>query len=179
MPDPHDAGPIRASLAEIAALLAPAHPDVAEEVLRAHDSPHDYVSAFADRLDERGIDEPVDDLARIALVDALAAHGLLAEFDWKEDPQEIRAQLRKLESRPSVDPWVLFEADATTLPTDEFLHACGRHYREIGAALAVLDIDSDCYPVVGLRAARADELTALAARAGFSAYGLGTDPGRP
>ncbi|PVD10220.1 MULTISPECIES: DUF6630 family protein [unclassified Streptomyces] len=179
MPDPHDADPIRASLAEIAALLAPAHPDVAEEVLRAHDSPHDYVSAFADRLDDRGIDEPVDDLAWIALVDALAAHGLLAEFDWKEDPREIRAQLRKLESRPSVDPWVLFETDASTLPTDEFLHACGRHYREIGAALAVLDIDSDCYPVVGLRAARSDELTALAARAGFSAYELGTDPGRP
>ncbi|WDT90357.1 hypothetical protein H0E86_00300 [Streptomyces sp. SCSIO-PteL053] len=179
MPDPHDADPIRASLVEIAALLAPAHPDVAEEVLRAHDSPHDYVSAFADRLDDRGIDEPVDDLAWIALVDALAAHGLLAEFDWKEDPQEIRAQLRKLESRPSVDPWVLFEADASTLPADEFLHACGRHYREIGAALAVLDIESDCYPVVGLRAARAGELAALAARAGFSAYELGTDPGRP
>ncbi|MFG3397774.1 DUF6630 family protein [Streptomyces parvus] len=179
MPDPHDADPVRASLVEIAALLAPAHPDVAEEVLRAHDSPHDYVSAFADRLDDRGIDEPVDDLAWIALVDALAAHRLLAEFDWKEDPQEIRAQLRKLESRPSVDPWVLFEADASTLPADEFLHACGRHYREIGAALAVLDIESDCYPVVGLRAARAGELAALAARAGFSAYELGTDPGRP
>ncbi|CAM5734999.1 DUF6630 family protein [Streptomyces sp. EN27] len=179
MPDPHDADPVRAALAEIAALLAPAHPDVAEEVLRAHDSPDDYVSAFADRLDDRGIDEPVDDLAWIALVDALTAHGLLAEFDWKEDPQEVRAQLRQLESRPAVDPWVLFEADTTTLPTDEFLDACGRHYRETGAALAVLDIDSDCYPVVGLRAARADELTALAARAGFPLHHLGTDPGRP
>ncbi|AWL90138.1 DUF6630 family protein [Streptomyces globisporus] len=180
MTHPHDADPVRASLAEIAALLAPAHPGVAEEVLRAHDSPHAYVSAFADRLDDRGIDEPFGGLAWIALVDALAAHGLLAEFDWKEDPQEIRAQLRKLESRPSVDPWDLFEADAaTTLPTDEFLHACGRHYREIGAALAVLDIDSDCYPVAGLRAARADELTALAARAGFPVHHLGTDPRRP
>ncbi|MFI0113143.1 DUF6630 family protein [Streptomyces globisporus] len=180
MTHPHDADPVRASLAEIAGLLAPAHPGVAEEVLRAHDSPHAYVSAFADRLDDRGIDEPFGGLAWIALVDALAAHGLLAEFDWKEDPQEIRAQLRKLESRPSVDPWDLFEADAaTTLPTDEFLHACGRHYREIGAALAVLDIDSDCYPVVGLRAARAGELTALAARAGFPVHHLGTDPRRP
>ncbi|MFD4595553.1 DUF6630 family protein [Streptomyces rubiginosohelvolus] len=180
MPHPHDADPVRASLAGIAALLAPAHPGVAEEVLRAHDSPHDYVGAFADRLDDRGIDEPFDGLAWIALVDALAAHGLLAEFDWKEDPQEIRAQLRKLESRPSVDPWALFEADAAaTLPTDEFLDACGRHYREIGAALAVLDIDSDCYPVVGLRAARADELTALAGRAGFLVHHLGTDSRRP
>ncbi|WP_089114062.1 DUF6630 family protein [Streptomyces sp. SS07] len=180
MPHPHDADPVRASLAGIAALLAPAHPGVAEEVLRAHGSPHDYVSAFADRLDDRGIDEPFDGLAWIALVDALAAHGLLAEFDWKEDPQEIRAQLRKLESRPSVDPWVLFEADAaTTLPTDEFLDDCGRHYRETGAALAVLDIESDCYPVVGLRAARADELTALAGRAGFLVHHLGTDSRTP
>ncbi|NEB39430.1 DUF6630 family protein [Streptomyces sp. SID14515] len=173
MSDPHDNDTVRTSLAEIAALLAPAHPAVAEEVLRAHDSPHDYVSAYAGRLADRGIDEPVDNLAWIALIDALDAHGLLAEFDWKEDPQEIRSQLQKLESRPSIDPWVLFEAREMLLPTDTFLDACGRRYREIGAALAVLDIDSDCYPVVGLRAARADELTALAARAGFPVRHLG------
>lgn len=174
MSDPHAADAIRASLAEIASLLAPAHPAVAEEVLSAHDSPHDYVSAFGGRLADRGIDEPVDNLAWIALIDALDAHGLLAEFDWKEDAQEIRGRLRKLESRPSVDPWVLFEAEEMLLPTEKFLHVCGRRYREIGAALAVLDIESDCYPVVGLRAARADELTALAARAGFPVQHLGT-----
>ncbi|MFI7290742.1 hypothetical protein ACIBRY_29460 [Streptomyces anulatus] len=171
---PHGADAIRASLAEIASLLAPAHPAVAGEVLRAHDSPHGYVSAFGGRLAERGIDEPVDNLVWIALIDALDAHGLLAEFDWKEDAREIRAQLRKLEPRPSVDPWVLFEAEEMLLPTEKFLHACGRRYREIGAALAVLDIESDCYPVVGLRAARADELTALAGRAGFPVRHLGT-----
>lgn len=38
---------------------------------------------------------------------------------------------------------------------------------------AVLDIESDRCPVVGLRAARADELTALAARACFSVQHLG------
>jgi hypothetical protein len=173
MSDPHDADAIRTALAEIASLLAPAHPAVAAEVLRAHDSPHGYVSAFAGRLADRGIEEPVDNLAWIALIDALDAHGLLAECDWKEDAQEIRDRLRKLESRPSVDPWVLFGAEETLLPTERFLHACGRRYREIGAALAVLDIESDCYPVVGLRAARADELTALAARAGFPVQHLG------
>lgn len=173
MSDPHDAGTIRTSLAEIASLLAPDLPAVAQEVLRAHDSPRDYVSAFESRLADRGIDEPVDNLAWIALIDALDAHGLLAEFDWKEDAQEVRAQLRKLESRPSVDPWVLLEAGEMLLPTERFLHSCGRRYREIGAALAVLDIESDCYPVVGLRAARADELTALADRAGFPVQHLG------
>ncbi|MFI1224959.1 MULTISPECIES: DUF6630 family protein [unclassified Streptomyces] len=173
MSDPHDAGTIRTSLAGIASLLAPAHPAVAEEVLLAHDSPHDYVSAFGGRLAERGIDEPVDGLAWTALVDGLSAQGLLAEFDWKEDAQEIRSRLKKLRSRPSVDPWVLFEADEMLLATERFLDVCGRRYREIGAALAVLDIESDCYPVVGLRAARAEELTALAARAGFTVRHLG------
>ncbi|MFH8884492.1 DUF6630 family protein [Streptomyces californicus] len=176
MSDPHDAGTARASLAEIAALLAPAHPEVAEEVLRAHDDPEGYVSAFADRLDDRSVDEPVDNLPWIALIDALTDRGLLAEFDWKEDAEEIRAQLAALESRPSTDPF--FASADTALPTYDFLHACGRHYREVGAALAVLDIDSDCYPVVGLPAARADELTLLADRAGFPMHHLGAgDPG--
>ncbi|MYT99388.1 MULTISPECIES: DUF6630 family protein [unclassified Streptomyces] len=168
---------VRDALAGIAALLAPAHPSVAEEVLHAHDRPHDYVSAFEDRLDQRGIDEPVENLAWIALIDALHAHGLLAEFDWKEDAHEIRAQLEGLGSRPSADPWPLSGAPEPPLPTDAFLHACGHRYREVGAALAVLDIESDCYPVAVLPEARAQELTALAAVAGFPVQHLGTGPG--
>ncbi|MCX4678449.1 hypothetical protein OG413_24580 [Streptomyces sp. NBC_01433] len=161
------------SLEAIASLLAPDSPAVAERVLRAHVDPGGYVRDHADRLEDRGIEEPVPNLAWIALIDALEEHRLLAEFDWKEDSTEIRARLTGLASRPSVDPWVLFDADEMLLPTAEFLDACGRHYREVGAALAVLDIESDCYPVVCLRAARAGELTALAARADFPAWSLG------
>ncbi|MFF2851375.1 DUF6630 family protein [Streptomyces sp. NPDC058001] len=164
---------VRTSLAAMAALLAPAHPDVAQRVLRAHDDPEGYVRAYADELADRGIDEPIPDLAWIALCDALAGHRLLAEFDWKEDPHEIRAQLGHLASRPSVDPWVLLEDGDTELPTFEFLEVCGRHHQAIGAALAVLDIESDCYPVVCLRAAHAKELTSLATSAGFRAWTLG------
>ncbi|MFF1920068.1 DUF6630 family protein [Streptomyces sp. NPDC058221] len=163
----------RTSLAALAALLAPAHEAVAARVLHAHDDPAGYVRDHAAQLAERGIAGPRPDLAWTALVDALADHRLLAELDWKEDAEEIRAQLRALASRPSVDPWVLVDAQDMLLPTHEFLQACGRHYRDVGAALAVLDIDSDCYPVVSLRAARVEELTALAARAGFTARGLG------
>ncbi|MFJ4898482.1 hypothetical protein [Streptomyces sp. NPDC088727] len=112
-------------------------------------------------------------LAWIALADALAEYQLLAELDWKKDSDEIRSQLRGLASRPSVDPWVLVEADDMLLPAHEFLEACGRCFRDVGAALAVLDIESDCCPVVCLRAARVEELTALAARAGFTARGCG------
>jgi hypothetical protein len=161
------------SLEATASLLAPAHPDVVGQVLHAHDDPEGYTRTHADRLGERGIHEPVAELAWIALVDALFEHGLLAEFDWKEDPQEIRAQLGTLASRPAIDPWVLLEAGEMSLPTHEFLMACGRHYRDVGAALAVLDIESDCYPVVCLRAAQVGELTTLAGRAGYTARGLG------
>ncbi|MFJ6570365.1 DUF6630 family protein [Streptomyces sp. NPDC091292] len=164
---------VRSSLAAAAALLAPAHPEVAERVLHAHDDPAGYLRTYADELDDRGIDEPIPDLAWIALVDALDRHRLLAEFDWKEDPREIRARLGTLASRPSADPWVLLDAGDTNLPTYEFLEVCGRHYREVGAALAVLDIESDCYPVVCLRGARAEELTSLAESAGFRAWTLG------
>ncbi|MFE5855441.1 hypothetical protein ACFQ61_19805 [Streptomyces sp. NPDC056500] len=163
----------RTALAAVAELLAPARPAVAEQVLHAHDDPTGYVRAHAARLADRGIDGPVPDLPWIALIDALDEHRLLAEFDWKEDPEEIRGQLVGLASRPSVDPWVLLDADEMLLPTEAFLHACGRHYREIGAALAVLDIQSDCYPVVCLRGSRADELVSLATRAGFTADVLG------
>lgn len=163
----------RTSLAAAAALLAPARPTVAEQVLHAFDHPGAYLRDHAGRLADRGIDEPVPGLAWIALVDALTDHRLLAELDWKEDPQEVRSQLRGLDSRPSVDPWVLVGEDDMLLPTDEFLQSCGRHYDDVGAALAVLDIESDCYPVVCLRAARVQELTTLAKRAGFTAWALG------
>ncbi|MEV6625534.1 hypothetical protein AB0M83_27830 [Amycolatopsis sp. NPDC051106] len=45
-----------------------------------------YLWECADRLDDRGIDAPFPGLPRIALVDVLADHGLLAEVDGKEVP---------------------------------------------------------------------------------------------
>src|SRR5687768_10851561 len=83
----------RDALVALATLLAPDVPDVAAHVTNAHDDPDGYHHAHADRLDERGIDEPVPELAWIALVDALTDHHLLAEVDWKEAAGEIIAQL--------------------------------------------------------------------------------------
>ncbi|MFB6815360.1 DUF6630 family protein [Streptomyces sp. NPDC056347] len=165
---------VATSLAAVTALLAPARPAVAERVLLAHRDPEGYVRLYADELEDRGVDEPVPELLRIALVDALHAHGLLAEFDWKEHPEEIRAQLRLLDSAPSADPWALLEDGDTRLHTYDFLEVCGRRYRDVGAALAVIDLESDCYPVVCLRAARTGELIASAAGAGIAVHVLGS-----
>ncbi|WP_381798417.1 DUF6630 family protein [Streptomyces niveus] len=171
-PDPADGG-VLISLTAVASLLAPDQPAVAEQVRHAHEDPEGYVRTYANRLDDRGIDEPFPGLAWIALVDALHERKLLAEFDWKESADEIRFGLRGLASRPSVDPWALFEDGESELTTHDFLEVCGRHYREVGAALVVLDIESDCYPVAGLRAGRVDELVSLARNAGFAAWPLG------
>ncbi|MGW6772605.1 DUF6630 family protein [Streptomyces sp. NPDC055037] len=173
--------PAAQALAELAELLAPGRAVVAEEALFAYDDPDAYVRTHAARLDRRGIDAPIENLAWIALVDALTAQGLLAEVDWKEGGDEIRRQLRGLESRPTVDPWSLAGpedsdgTDAEPLDTAAFLNEAGRLHLELGVALAVLDIESDCYPLVCFPARRAGELTPLAGRAGFYAAVLGSD----
>ncbi|MFG1646644.1 hypothetical protein ACGFMK_40755 [Amycolatopsis sp. NPDC049252] len=158
----------RDALIAVAGLLAPEVPRVRDLAVAAYDDPGAYLREHADRLDDRGIDEPFDLLAWIALVNALTDHGLLAEVDWKEAPGEITGQLRALRSAPSADGiWTsLAEAD---LPTYEFLELAGARLAEAGTALAVLDIESDCYPLVLLPAADAGDLAGLASAAGFTA----------
>ncbi|MFC0430374.1 DUF6630 family protein [Kutzneria buriramensis] len=156
----------RDALLAVATLLAPAHADVAERTLSAHDDPEAFLAEHADRLDDRGIDEAIPDLAWIALVDALDDHRLLAEIDWHEDPQEIVAQLRRLDSAPDA-PEVWVDED---LPTYEFCQSLGSRLRAAGTTLAALDIESDCYPLVLLPNGDADTLVALASTAGFKAF---------
>lgn len=166
---------IQDALIAIAALLAPDEPDVAGRVVHAHTDPDSFLDDHADRLDERGIDEPIPDLAWIALVDALTDHDLLAEVDWKEAPEEIVAQLRGLRSSPvRPEAWTWLDTTATDLDTYDFLELAGGGLRDAGTALAVLDIDSDCYPLVLLPADRATELVELATTAGFTADILAT-----
>ncbi|MFE7569063.1 DUF6630 family protein [Streptomyces sp. NPDC057539] len=172
--------PAAEALAALAGLLAPGRAAVVDEVLFAYDDPDAYVRTHAERLEDRGIDAPIENLAWIALVDALTAQGLLAEVDWKEGSDEISRRLRGLESRPTVDPWSHAGADGTDaapldMDTAAFLNDAGRLHLKVGVALAVLDIESDCYPLVCFPAERASELTPLAARAGFYAAVLGSD----
>jgi hypothetical protein len=88
----------------------------------------------------------------------------------------VVAQLRELRSgsaQPEAWAWVdRAEADPATddLPTDEFLRLAGEGLRRGGTTLAVLDIDSDGYPLVLLPATQARELVELATLTGFGAY---------
>ncbi len=159
---------VREALIGLAALLAPGEQEVADRVAAAHDDPDAYLRSHADQLEERGIDEPIPNLAWIALVDVLTDRGLLAEVDWKEASDEVVSQLRALRSSPAnAGAWVWLEDADVELPTFDFLELAGAGLRDGGTALAVLDIESDCYPLVLLRADRADDLVELAATAGF------------
>ncbi|MGW3966093.1 DUF6630 family protein [Amycolatopsis sp. NPDC005003] len=168
----------RDALVAVAALLAPGVPQVAGQVLAAHDDQEAFLREHAERLDERGIDEPFPLLPWIALVDALTDHGLLAEVDWKAAPGEIADQLRALRSAPPfADVWASL-ADSE-LPTYEFLEEAGNRLHGRGTALAVLDIESDCYPLVLLPATCGADLVTLAAAAGFTAEVLHNAAGSP
>ncbi|WNV86283.1 DUF6630 family protein [Umezawaea sp. Da 62-37] len=164
----------RDALAALAALLAPGLPDVADRVTSAHDDPGGYLRTHADRLDDRGVDEPIPNLAWIALVDALTDHGLLAEVDWKEEPEEVTARLRALRSTPDASAWTWLDGTDTEIPTYDFLELAGDGLHAAGTALAVLDIESDCYPLVLLPSTQGPDLVDLAAAAGFRADVLGT-----
>lgn len=165
----------RDALVALAALLAPDVPAVADRVTSAHDDPEGYLRTHAERLDDRGIDEAVPELAWIALVDALTDHDLLAEVDWKEAAGEIVAQLRTLRSSPT-DPsaWTWFADLADDQPAYDFLDRAGAELRATGTTLAVLDIESDCYPLVLLPNTHADTARDLATAAGFTANILGS-----
>ena len=171
---------VRDALVALAALLAPDVPEVSDRVTSAHDDPDGYVRTHADRLYQRGIDETLPELAWIALVDALTDHDLLAEVDWKEAAVEIVDQLRHLRSGPA-DPasWTWFADLADNLPAYDFLDRAGAELRATGTTLAVLDIESDCYPLVLLPNDQADALRDLAGAAGYTANILGAPEPHP
>ncbi len=168
----------RDALLAVATLLAPDAPEVAALAAAAHDDQDAFLQAHAERLDERGIGEPFDLLPWIALVNALADQGLLAEVDWKEAPDEITGRLKGLRSAPAADD-VWTSLVGSELPTYDFLEETGNRLYRAGTALAVLDIESDCYPLVLLPAGRGADLVRLAAAAGFTAEVLDNAAGSP
>lgn len=165
----------RDALVAVAAMLAPDRPVVAEQAAAAHDDPLAFVRRHARRLANRGITEPIRILPWIALVNALADHHLLAEVDWRENPDEIVRMLRGLATTPR-DGWDWMTEPDIYLRTERFLKVSGDHLREGNVTLASLDIDSDCYPLVVLPTARADELLGLAKLARYRVSILATRP---
>lgn len=126
---------------------------------------------FKDRLDERGIDSPIDELAWISLVDALLDHGLAFEIDWKESGLYICDVVDELLDRKNMAcvSWEDFEdGEFDELPTSQYLNKISEKLKEQAISLASLDIESDCYVLVAVPSSDIDEMKALAKEAGYS-----------
>jgi len=148
--------------------------DVKEEIFSkvslAIEKPETYFENFRDRLDERGIDSPIDQLAWISLVDALLDHDLAVEIDWKESGLYIFDVVDELLDRKKMAcvSWEDFEDDEfDELQTSQCLNGISGKLKEEGISLACLDIDSDCYVLITVPSSDIDDIMKLAQQAGY------------
>lgn len=141
------------------------------EVSLALEKPEAYFEKFKDRLDERGIDSPIDQLAWISLVDALLDHDLAFELDWKESGLYICDVVDELLDRKKMAciSWEDFEdGQFDELPTSQCLTEISKKLKEKGISLAYLDIESDCYVLITVPSSDIDEIKVLAQEAGYT-----------
>ncbi|KKO54330.1 hypothetical protein XI25_08715 [Paenibacillus sp. DMB20] len=143
---------------------------IVAEVSLALEKPEAYVEKFKDRLDERGIDSPIDQLAWISLVDALLEHDLAFEIDWKESGLYLCDVVDELLDRKKMAciRWEDFEdGEFDELPTSQYLNEISKRLSEKGISLACLDIESDCYVLITVPSTDIDEIKELAQIAGY------------
>ncbi|SNY87611.1 hypothetical protein SAMN04244553_4559 [Nocardia amikacinitolerans] len=129
-------GIARESMVSIAELLAPDRPDVVREV----------------RTDPDGN-------TWRALIRALSERGLVAVFDWEDDPGEIRSLLEALPSFPDDLSWSwygAYESEVDDLDQAEaverLLEVVGEGCARIGRVLLSLETGSDSYAVIFMSA---------------------------
>ena len=133
------------------------------EVQLAKDDPRAYIKRHAKQLDDRGIDDPVPELARIALLDGLIARRVAVEIDVCEDPEDWLAQLRRIvppAKRKQLPSHKELDALAPA-ENDVLLKVVGDRLEASGLCLVELDIAADCYPVAVVAASLADDFVAF------------------
>lgn len=144
--------------------------EIYSEVSLAIEKPEAYFERFKDRLDERGIDSPIDQLAWISLVDALLDHDLAFEIDWKETGLYLCDVVDELLDRKKMAciSWEDFEeGELDELPPAQCLNEISKKLKEKGISLACLDMESDCYVLITVPSTEIDEIKALAQEAGY------------
>ncbi|MNZ43858.1 hypothetical protein D3C78_614710 [compost metagenome] len=144
---------------------------VLEDVTLAVDQPTEYFEKYEERLEERGIDEPYEGMAWIALVDVLLENDLAFEIDWKETGIYVCDVVDELIHRkklPTFD-WEKYEDEEyNEMPSDQFLNEIANELRKVNLTLAHLDIDSDCYVLIVVPAAEWDEIKRWSEEAGVT-----------
>ncbi|GED72247.1 hypothetical protein BRE01_59490 [Brevibacillus reuszeri] len=161
----------RAALLTLSTKLSAGSENVVMEVMQALDHPEMYVEQWGDRLDNRGIHEPIPELAWFALVDALDDLGLVFEINWKLDAENILFAVHSLLDRRG---WLLPAEDrrleqAISLEGHTYQHLRELHQwlRPHGIVLGNLDINSDCYVLILVKEDDREEIEQLATNSGY------------
>ncbi|WP_138754361.1 DUF6630 family protein [Paenibacillus sinopodophylli] len=159
-----------AALLELSRKLSIGNEDIVQEVSDAYLAPDEYCEKWQDRLDDRGITGPLEELPWIALVDALMEERLADEMDWKSEGSTILYVIRRLIARKQLLPadkdWSEFEYEDQQ-PTDVMLELMKNKLLAYDIALACLDIESDSYVLIAVEAVMMGELKQLAHAAGY------------
>ncbi|MBD2865118.1 DUF6630 family protein [Paenibacillus oceani] len=162
----------RTALITLSAQLSADSEIVVSEVVLALEHPELYVEQWADRLANRGIEEPIPELAWIALVEALDEQGLVWEIDWKADAEDILFAVHSLLDRrgwhlPSADRQ-LEQAVRSGGHTYDYLCKLHESLRSHGIVLGSLDINSDSYVLIVFREEEVEEVQQLAKASGYT-----------
>ncbi|MDO6819034.1 DUF6630 family protein [Zobellia sp. 1_MG-2023] len=158
------------SLLDLAELLTE-DTSLISEVQLAENQPLNYLSQFANVLQERGIDKPVPELPWLAMVDGLARRDLLIELDWKDDPEELVSTalqlLRGHTDYDSISKQLLIIEPFIDEDVEEFIPQLNRKLESSKVQLIWLDIDSDSYPLTTISLADLTVAKQLAIEAGY------------
>lgn len=137
-------------------------PRVLPPVELAVTDPGAYLARHEDDLYERGIEEPDEVTAVVALIDALLAVEEVAYLDWKAEVEETRAQLARL---PRVRAAGV-ALDSLVGRPQEAAAAANRLLEPAGVAIVGLDEDSDAYALVAVPTHRVTTLVSAGAAVG-------------
>ncbi|WP_141501410.1 DUF6630 family protein [Paenibacillus luteus] len=150
--------------------LSSGNEDVVLEVKESLLSPLAYCEKWQDRLDDRGISAPFEELSWIAMVDALIEERMAEEVDWKSESTTILYTTRKLIARKQLLPqdmdWSEFDF-IEELPTAEALELMKNKLKHFDIALACLDINSDSYVLITVPFEELVGIKRLASKAGY------------
>jgi len=142
-----------------------------QEVKLAYEQPQQYIQQFKHQLEERGIEDPIESLAWIALVDGLQRRDLLQELDWKDDPEDAIEVIENLTQEYSNQQEIhntLSNLEALLNDDiEEFLPTVNLAIAKHNLQLVWLDIDSDSYPFSLVKLQDLKEAKILADKVGF------------
>jgi predicted DNA-binding WGR domain protein len=142
---------------------------VVRDVTLAVDDPARFLATTKHELFEDWDDDDTAEVPWLALIEALAAAGRLAEADWKEAGRDMLAALGRIGGAPAARALrAADDADLDLRRTDEALALFGKLLGAARLALVVLDKNSDSFPLMVVSATEVPALVALARAAGTS-----------